>query len=61
MKYSCAKTKQEILTIIAQAFEKCNNEYEQMDERESEITRAYTEGAFTTLYNVIRELEIYEK
>lgn len=61
MKYSCSKTKQEILTIIAQAFEKCNNEYEQIDSRESERTRAYTEGAFTALYNVIRKLEIYEK
>ena len=61
MKYSCAKTKQEILNIIVQAFENANNEYEQIDELESESTNAYTEGAFTALYNVIRELEIYEK
>ena len=61
MKYSCSKTKQEILAIIAQAFDKANNEYDQLDDRESETTKSFTKGAFSALYNVVYELEIYEK
>ena len=60
-KYTCNKTKNEILEIIAEEFKKVNRDYDDAMQNNNEKLKARNQGRYAAMFDLLHELEIYEK
>ena len=60
-KYTCSKTKDEILEIIANEFEKVNRDYDDAMQIDNERLRERNQGRYVAMFDLLHRLEVYEK
>ena len=60
-KYRCEKTKDEILEIIVDEFEKVNRDYDDAMELDNERLRERNQGRYVAMFDLLHRLEVYEK
>lgn len=60
-KYRCEKTKDEILEIIVDEFEKVNRDYDDAMEIDNERLRERNQGRYVAMFDLLHRLEVYEK
>lgn len=60
-KYRCEKTKDEILEIIADEFEKVNRDYDDAMQNDNEKLKERNQGRYVAMFDLLHRLEIYEK
>lgn len=60
-KYICEKTKNEIIDIIADEFEKVNKDYDNAMQNDNEKLKERNQGRYVAMFDLLHKLEIYEK
>lgn len=60
-KYTCSKTKDEILEIIAEEFRKVNKDYDNAMQNDNEKLKERNHGRYVAMFDLLHRLEIYEK
>ena len=60
-KYTCKKTKDEILEIIVEEFEKVNKDYDDALQNSNERLKERNHGRYVAMFDLLYRLEIYEK
>ena len=60
-KYTCSKTKDEILEIIAEEFRKVNKDYDNAMQNDNEKLKERNQGRYVAMFDLLHKLEIYEK
>lgn len=60
-KYACEKTKDEILDIIADEFDKINKDYDNAMQNDNEKLKERNQGRYAAMFDLLYKLEIYEK
>lgn len=60
-KYACKKTKDEILDIIADEFDKINKDYDNAMQNDNEKLKERNQGRYAAMFDLLYKLEIYEK
>lgn len=60
-KYTCEKTKDEILDIIADEFDKINKDYDNAMQNDNEKLKERNQGRYAAMFDLLYKLEIYEK
>lgn len=60
-KYTCSKTKDEILEIIADEFRKVNKDYDNAMQNDNEKLKERNQGRYMAMFDLLYRLEIYEK
>lgn len=59
-KYTCSKTKDEILEIIADEFAKVNVDYDDAMQNDNEKLKERNQGRYVAMFDLLHRLEIYE-
>lgn len=59
-KYTCGKTKDEILEIIADEFAKVNVDYDDAMQNDNEKLKERNQGRYVAMFDLLHRLEIYE-
>lgn len=59
--YICEKTKDEILDIIVEEFEKVNKDYDNAMQNDNEKLKERNQGRYVAMFDLLHRLEIYEK
>ena len=57
-KYTCSKTKDEILDIIADEFDKINKDYDNAMQNDNDKLKERNQGRYVAMFDL---LQIYEK
>lgn len=60
-KYICEKTKDEIIEIIADEFDKVNKDYVNAMQNDNEKLKERNQGRYVAMFDLLHRLEIYEK
>jgi hypothetical protein len=60
-RYTCEKTKDEILDIIADEFDKINKDYDNAMQNDNEKLKERNQGRYVAMFDLLHKLEIYEK
>lgn len=60
-RYTCEKTKDEILEIIADEFDKVNKDYDNAMQNDNEKLKERNRGRYVAMFDLLHRLEIYEK
>lgn len=60
-KYTCSKTKDEILEIIAEEFRKVNKDYDDAMQNDNDKLKERNQGRYVAMFDLLHKLEIYEK
>jgi hypothetical protein len=60
-KYTCKKTKDEILEIIADEFDKVNRDYDNAIQNDNDKLKERNLGRYVAMFDLLHRLEIYEK
>ena len=60
-KYICEKTKDEILEIIADEFDKVNRDYDDAMQNNNKKLKERSQGRYVAMFDLLHRLEIYEK
>lgn len=60
-KYICEKTKDEIIEIIADEFDKVNKDYDNAMQNDNEKLKERNHGRYVAMFDLLHRLEIYEK
>lgn len=60
-KYICEKTKDEIIEIIADEFDKVNKDYDNAMQNDNEKPKERNHGRYVAMFDLLHRLEIYEK
>lgn len=60
-KYRCSKTKDEVLEIIADEFERVNKDYDNAIQNNNERLKERNQGRYVAMFDLLHRLEIYEK
>ena len=60
-KYTCSKTKDEILEIIAEEFRKVNKDYDDEMQNDNDKLKERNQGRYVAMFDLLHKLEIYEK
>lgn len=60
-RYTCEKTKDEILEIIAEEFRKVNKDYDNAMQNDNEKLKERNQGRYVAMFDLLHRLEIYEK
>ena len=60
-KYICEKTKDEIIEIIADEFDKVNKDYDNAMQNDNEKLKVRNHGRYVAMFDLLHRLEIYEK
>lgn len=61
MKYTCGKTKEEIINIIASEFNHVQNDYDMAMKTDNKQLQERNQGRYVAMFDLLRRLEIYEK
>lgn len=59
-KYTCSKTKDEILKIIAEEFIKVNRDYDNSMQNNNEALKIRNQGRYSAMFDLLYKLEIHE-
>ena len=60
-KYICSKTKDEILDIIADEFDKINKDYDDAMRNDNDKLKERNQGRYVAMFDLLHKLEIYKK
>ena len=60
-KYTCEKTKDEIIDIIADEFEQVNKDYDDAMQNDNEKLKERNQGRYVAMFDLLHRLEIYER
>ena len=60
-KYTCSKTKDEIIEIIADEFEKVNRDYDNAMQNDNKKLKERNHGRYVAMFDLLDRLEIYKK
>lgn len=60
-RYTCEKTKDEFLDIIADEFDKINKDYDNAMQNDNEKLKERNQGRYVAMFDLLHKLEIYEK
>lgn len=60
-KYTCGKSKEEILEIIVDEFEKITRDYDNVMRNNNEKSKERNRGRYVAMFDLVQRLEIYEK
>lgn len=60
-KYTCSKTKDEILEIIAEEFGKVNKDYDDAMQNDNDKLKERNQGRYVAMFDLLHKLEIYER
>lgn len=60
-RYTCEKTKDEILDIIVDEFDKINKDYDNAMQNDNEKLKERNQGRYVAMFDLLHRLEIYEK
>lgn len=60
-RYTCSKTKDEILEIIAEEFRKVNKDYDDAMQNDNDKLKERNQGRYVAMFDLLHKLEIYEK
>ena len=60
-RYTCEKTKDEILDIIADEFDKINKDYDNAMQNDNEKLKERNQGRYVAMFDLLHKLEIYER
>ena len=60
-KYTCSKSKEEIIDIIADEFEKVNKDYDDAMQNDNEKLKERNQGRYVAMFDLLHRLEIYER
>lgn len=60
-RYTCSKTKDEILEIIVEEFEKVNKDYDDALQNNNERFKERNQGRYVAMFDLLHRLEVYEK
>ena len=58
-KYTCSKTKDEILEIIAEEFRKVNKDYDDAMQNDNDKLKERNQGRYVAMFDLLHKLEIY--
>lgn len=59
--YICEKTKDEIIEIIADEFDKVNRDYDNAMQNDNEKIKDRNQGRYVAMFDLLHRLEIYER
>lgn len=60
-KYKCSKTKEEILEIVIDEFNKVNVDYTNALDNGSDRLKERNQGRYVAIFDLLHRLEIYER
>ena len=61
MKYTCSKTKKEIINTIVSEFNRVQNDYNIAIETDNKQLHERNQGRYAAMFDLLHKLEIYEK
>ena len=61
MKYTCSKTKEEIINTIVSEFKRVQADYDMAMETGNKMLQERNQGRYVAMYDLLHKLETYEK
>ena len=61
MKYTCSKTKEEIINTIVSEFKRVQADYDMVMETDNKMLQERNQGRYVAMFDLLHKLEIYEK
>ena len=61
MKYTCSKTKENIINIVVSEFNRVQADYDMAMETGNKMLQERNQGRYVAMYDLLHKLEIYEK
>lgn len=61
MKYTCGKTKEEIINTIVSEFKRVQADYDMAMETGNKMLQERNQGRYVAMFDLLHKLEIYEK
>ena len=61
MKYTCSKTKEEIINTIVSEFKRVQADYDMAMETGNKMLQERNQGRYVAMFDLLHRLEIYEK
>lgn len=61
MKYTCSKTKEEIINTIVSEFKRVQADYDMAMETGNKMLQERNQGRYVAMFDLLHKLEIYEK
>lgn len=61
MKYTCSKTKEEIINIVVSEFNRVQADYDMTMETGNKMLQERNQGRYVAMFDLLHKLEIYEK
>ena len=61
MKYTCSKTKEEIINIVVSEFNRVQADYDMAMETGNKMLQERNQGRYVAMFDLLHKLEIYEK
>lgn len=61
MKYTCSKTKEDIINIVVSEFNRVQADYDMAMETGNKMLQERNQGRYVAMYDLLHRLEIYEK
>lgn len=61
MKYTCSKTKEEIINTIVNEFNRVQADYDMAMETDNKQLQERNQGRYVAMFDLLHKLEIYEK
>ena len=60
-KYTCKKSKDEILAAIVEEFERTSHEYDDALQGNNEALQTRNHGRYIAMFDLLHKLEVYER
>ena len=61
MKYTCSKTKEDIIDIVVSEFNRVQTDYDMAMETGNKMLQERNQGRYVAMFDLLHRLEIYEK
>ena len=61
MKYTCSKTKEDIINIVVSEFNRVQTDYDMAMETVNKMLQERNQGRYVAMFDLLHRLEIYEK
>ena len=61
MKYTCSKTKEDIIDIVVSEFNRVQADYDMAMETGNKMLQERNQGRYVAMFDLLHRLEIYEK
>ena len=60
MKYTCSKTKEDIIDIVVSEFNRVQTDYDMAMETGNKMLQERNQGRYVAMFDLLHKLEIYE-